>query len=109
MRIHVFRSMIGKQNKTKLAVYLFLHISLVVIIIIFVVLMNNRISSEYVTRGKVLIFADLMYYRIVIFENTQAQCFDASFLNNDNTVMHQLCQFLATCSKPILVFIKTTK
>ena len=83
--------------------------SLVVIIIIFVVLMKNRISSEYVPRMKVLTFADMMYYHIVIVENTQAQCFDASFLNNDNTAMHQLCQFLATCSKPILVFVKTTK
>ena len=71
--------------------------------------MKNRISSEYVPRMKVLTFADLMYYHIVIVENTQAQCFDVSFLNNDNTVMHKLCQFLATCSKPILVFVKTTK
>ena len=50
--------------------------SFVVFIIIFVVLMTNRISSEYVPRMKVLIFADFMYYHIVIVENTQAQYID---------------------------------
>ena len=48
---------------------------------------------------KVLMFVDFMYmyYRIVIFENTQAQYSDnfisklyASVLNNDNTVLHQV-------------------
>ena len=38
--------------------------------IIFIVLMKKRISSEYVPRMKVLIFADLMCYIIVIAENT---------------------------------------
>ena len=39
---------------------------LVVIMIIFVVLMKNRIFSAYVPRTKVLIFADLVYYLIFI-------------------------------------------
>ena len=39
-------------------------------IIIFVDLMKNTISSEYIPRIKILIFADLIYYRIVIVENT---------------------------------------
>ena len=42
---------------------------LVGFIIIFVVLMKNRISSEYVPKMKALISANLMYYRIVIVEN----------------------------------------
>ena len=95
------------------------------IIIIFVDLMKNRISSECVSRMKVLIFAGLVYYPIVIVENTRAQYFDnlisklcASVLNNDNTVKHQVSQynalFLATSSEhassePILVFVRTTK
>ena len=72
---------------------------------------------------KILIFADFMYKCIVIVENTQAQYFDnlirklyASVLKNDNTVMHQVCQyarinalFLATFSEPILVFVRITK
>ena len=41
----------------------------------FVVLMNNRIYSEYVPRTKSLIFVDFVYYRIVIVENTHAQYF----------------------------------
>ena len=61
-------------------------------IIIFVVLMRIRISSENVPRMKVFIFADLMYYSIVIIENTQAQyiliALYTSALKNDNTVMH---------------------
>ena len=59
--------------------------------------MKNRISSEYVPRIKVLIFADFLYYSIVIVKNTQTQYFGnlisklcASVLNNDNTVMHQV-------------------
>ena len=81
--------------------------------------MKNRISSEYVLRMKVFIFADFMYYRIVIVANTWAQYFDnlisklcASVLNNDNTVKHQVRQynalFLATFYEPILVFVRTT-
>ena len=58
--------------------------------------MINRISSEYVPRMKVLIFADFMYFPIVIVENTQAQYFD-NYL------------FLATFSKPVLVFVRITK
>ena len=38
--------------------------------------MKNRISLEYVARMKVIIFADFMYNRIVIVENTQTQYFD---------------------------------
>ena len=60
--------------------------------------MKNRISSEYVPRMKVLIFADLMYYCIVIIENTRAQYFDKlvsklykSVLKNDNRGMNQVC------------------
>ena len=72
---------------------------LVVFIIIFVVLMKNRISSENVTTMKVLKIADLMYYRIDNVENTQAQYFDnepykefyASVLKNVNIVMHHVC------------------
>ena len=67
---------------------------------------------------KVPIFADFMYYHIVIIENTQAQYFDnlisklcVSVLNNDNMVKHQVSQynalFLATFSEPTLVFIRT--
>ena len=62
--------------------------------------MKNRISWEYVTRMKEHIFADFMYYRIVIVENTQEQYFDnligkfcVSVLNNDNTVQHQVSQY----------------
>ena len=51
---------------------------LVIFIIIFVVLMKIRISSEYISRMKVLIFTDFMYYHIVIVENSKAQYF-ASF------------------------------
>ena len=51
------------------------------VIIIFVVLMKNRISSEYVPRLKVLTFADLMCCRIVVIENTQAQYFDSLISN----------------------------
>ena len=43
--------------------------------------MKTRISSEYIPRMKVLTFADLMYHRIVIVENTQAQCFDSLISN----------------------------
>ena len=82
--------------------------------------MENRISSEYVPRMKVLIFADFMYYCIVIIENTQAQYFDnlisklcISILSNDNMVKHQVSQFnalfLATFFEPVLVFVRTTK
>ena len=68
--------------------------------------MKNKISSEYVPRMKVLIFADFMYDHIVIIENTQAQYFDnlisklyVSILNNDSMVMHQVCQYecLVSC------------
>ena len=45
------------------------------VFIIFVVLMENRIS-EYAPGMKVLIFADLIYYHIVIVKNTLAQYFD---------------------------------
>ena len=41
--------------------------------IIFIVLMKNKIRPEYTPMMKVLIFADLMYFRIVNVENTQAQ------------------------------------
>ena len=40
-----------------------------------------RISSENVPRMKVLIFADLIYDRIIITENTQAQYFDTLISN----------------------------
>ena len=47
---------------------------------------------------EVLKFADFMFCRIVIVENTQAQWFDnlmnefnSSVLNNDKMVMHQVC------------------
>ena len=62
---------------------------------------------------KYLFFADFMYYRIVIVENTRAQYFDnliwklcASILNNGYTVKHQVSHynvlFLATFSEFIL-------
>ena len=38
--------------------------------------MKIRVRSAYATRLKVLIFADLMNYRHIIVENTQAQYFD---------------------------------
>ena len=50
--------------------------SLVVFIIIFFVLMKIRIGSEYVPRIKIIIFADFMYYSIVIVADTHAQNFD---------------------------------
>ena len=67
---------------------------------------------------KVFIFADFMYYHIVIVANIQAQYLDnlisklcASVLNNDNTVKHQVSQynalFLATFYESILVFVRT--
>ena len=76
-------------------------------------------SSEYVPRMKVFMFADFMYYCIVIIVNIQTQHFDnlinklcASVHNNDNTVKHQVSQnnalFLVTFSEPILGIVRTT-
>ena len=74
----------------------------------------------YVPRMKVLIFADLMYYRIVTVENTQAQSF-ANLISNCTRVFSTkttwLCikigdinaLFLATFSEPILVSVRTRK
>ena len=53
-------------------------VQIVIFIIIFVDLMKNRISSEYVPRMKVIIFTDFMYYCIVIIEKTQAQYFESN-------------------------------
>ena len=55
---------------------------IVVTIIIFVVLMKTRINSAFVPRVKVLIFADLMNYHIIIVEYIQAQCFDNLIIRN---------------------------
>ena len=77
--------------------------------------MKNRISSEYAPRMKVLIFANLMYYRIVIVENTQAQCFDNLISNCARVFSTMTCDyastlsninafFLAPFTEPILVF-----
>ena len=95
-------------------------VQIVVFIIIFVDFMEIRISSEYVSRMKVLIFTECMYYLIVIIENIQVHYFDnlisklcESVLNNDNTVKHQVGQynalFLSIFSEPILVFVRTMK
>ena len=79
---------------------------LVVFINFFVVLRIDRISTEYVPRMKVLILQILC---TAIVENTRAQYFDnlirklyACVVNNDNTVMHQVCQYKCFVSGYIL-------
>ena len=76
--------------------------------------MKIRISSAYATRIKVhvLIFADLINYHIVIFENTQAQYFD-NLTRNSTMTVHSCVKFgninalfLATYTEPILVFVR---
>ena len=82
--------------------------------------MKIRISSAYATRMKVLIFADLRNYCIVIVENTKAQYFDnlseicmgvyspmtmhscIKFANIQNVN----ALFLATYAELILVFVR---
>ena len=73
--------------------------------------MKSRISSEMEPRMKA--FADLIYYRIVIVENTEAQYFGNAY----STMTIHLCiksdnmnaLFLATYSEPIMVFVRKTK
>ena len=81
---------------------------------------EKRISSEYIPRMKVLIFADSMYYRFVIVEMIQTQYFYNLVSNCRRvfwTITLRLCikfaninaLFLATFYEPILVFVRTTK
>ena len=83
--------------------------------------MKIRINSAYATRMKVIIFAYIMNYRIIIVENTQAQYFDNltrnctqvfSTMTFDSVTCIKFANintlFLATYAELILVFIRDT-
>ena len=59
--------------------------------------MRNRINSEYVPRMKVLICTN----ELSSLKHSGTKLY-ASVLNNDNTVMHQVCQYKCFVSYYIL-------
>ena len=77
-------------------------------------------SPAYEPKVKLLIFADLMNYRIIVVESSQAQYFDNLTNNCTRTfsimTIHSCIKFantnalfLVTYAEPILVFVRNTK